>query len=516
MVRAQTNLGTDRRDIGVMGPPCNLSQSRNRNEEEQGVESTGALRVRVEESVFTIDRAILGQNCEYFRALFRSGMKDSQLNEFHLQGGLKARGFLIAMAVSRGECPVIQDPDEIVEAAECAAFLQVDVLVQHLIDLLDTDNCILLYHTAAVYGLWRLFQSAAVFIRDAYTDLQDVIKALPEELICYVESLSPTSFVALATHSPSMKMLQDCYRTVFYLDEEPGTWKHLTDLPTDASTSMAGVAVVGNRLYIVGGVRGVSKQTVDLSFCYDTETNTWSVFDGPQQSRYNFTLVGHDGHLYAIGGEFDQKIMSSVEACDVSTGAWKFCKNAPRSVAGPASAVARRRIFVCFWKSPDTTDIYEYAPKNDEWTLVTTMVKPQSYGHCMVAHGDNLYVMRNGPCDDFLRCLMECYNITTGQWTAMPGHYVNSRGALFTAMVRGNSAFTVNRNLTLEYVICGDKWKPRRQMTGFPKSGSLWTCLLRLPKNADTQQEHDTEEALEMNASVECVEDLVEANQPLL
>uniref|UniRef100_A0A671MBA1 Kelch repeat and BTB (POZ) domain containing 13 n=1 Tax=Sinocyclocheilus anshuiensis TaxID=1608454 RepID=A0A671MBA1_9TELE len=103
----------------------------------------------------------------------------------------------------------------------------------------------------------------------------------------------------------------------------------------------------------------------------------------------------------------------------------------------------------------------------------------------MVTHGDNLYVMRNGPCDDFLRCLMDCYNITTGQWTAMPGHYVNSRGALFTAMVRGNSAFTVNRNLTLEYVICGDKWKPRRQMTGFPKSGSLWTCLLRLPKSTN-------------------------------
>lgn len=498
-----------------MWPLCSLSLSRLRNEEEQDEEFTGVLRVRVEASVFSIDRAILGQNCEYFRALFRSGMKDSQLNEFHLQGGLKARGFLIAMAVSQGESPVIRDPDEIVEAAECAAFLQVDVLVQYLIDILDTDNCILLYHTSAVYGLWRLFHSAAVYICDAYIDLQDAIKTLPEELINYVESLSPASFVALGTHSPSMKILQDCYRTVFYLDEKPGIWKYLTDLPTEASTSMAGVAVVDNRLYIIGGVRGVSKETVDLSFCYNTETNTWSVFDGPQQSRYDFTLVGQDGHLYAIGGEFDKRIMSSVEVCDVSTGAWKFCKHAPRSVAAAASAVARRRIFVCFWKPPDTTDIYEYAPKNDEWMLVTTMVKPQSYGHCMVAHGDNLYVMRNGPCDDFLRCLMDCYNITTGQWTAMPGHYVNSRGALFTAMVRGSSAFTVNRNLTLEYVICGDKWKPRRQMTGFPKSGSLWTCLLRLPKNIHTQEEGDPKEALEMDANLESVEDyLKEAIRP--
>ncbi|TRY85439.1 hypothetical protein DNTS_016106 [Danionella cerebrum] len=493
-------------DQRVMESSCSLGQIRQINEEEQAEESTGQLQVRVEDTVIIVDRAVLEQHCEYFRALFRSGMKDSQLNELHLQG-LKARGFLITMAVAREEQPSLQDADELVEAAECAAFLQVDVLVQYLIDILDTDNCVLLYHTAAAYGLRSLFHSAALFICDAYSDLEEAVKTLPEELIDYVESLTPASFVALGTHSPSMKILQDCYRTVFYLDEKPGTWKYLTDLPTDASTSMAGVTVVQNRLYIVGGVRGVSKETVDFSFCYDTETNAWSMFDGPQQSRYNFTLIGHNGHLYAIGGEYEKRIMSSVETCDVSTGAWRFCKHAPRTVAAAASTVARRRIFVCFWKPPDTTDIYEYSPKNDEWMFLTTMVKPQSYGHCMVAHGDNLYVMRNGPCDDFLRCLVDCYNITRGQWTALPGHYVNSRGALFTAMVRGNSAFTVNRNLTLEYVICGDKWKPRRQMTGFPRSGSLWTCLLRLPKNADTLQEAEAEEVQEIDGKVENVQD---------
>uniref|UniRef100_A0A3Q3D3T0 Uncharacterized protein n=1 Tax=Hippocampus comes TaxID=109280 RepID=A0A3Q3D3T0_HIPCM len=104
----------------------------------------------------------------------------------------------------------------------------------------------------------------------------------------------------------------------------------------------------------------------------------------------------------------------------------------------------------------------------------------------MVAHRDNLYVMRNGPCDDFLRCLMDCYNLTTAQWTAMPGHYINSKGALFTAMIRGDSALTVKHMLTLEYAIGAHGWKPRRQMKGFPKSGSLRTCLLRLPKTGYT------------------------------
>ncbi|XP_036428608.1 kelch repeat and BTB domain-containing protein 13 [Colossoma macropomum] len=519
MVRADDILGGERQVGGVMEPPSSLELDRSpmaqlgasRMEEGQGL--ADSLRVRVESSVFTVDRALLRQNSEYFRALFRSKMRESQQDELHLQGGLKARGFLIALAVSRGEQPSIRDPDEIVEAAECAAFLQVDALSQYLTDILDTENCFLLYHTAAVFGLWRLFHSAATFIRDAFHDLQEAANFLPDEMLCYVESLSPASFIALGTHSPSMKILQDAFRTVWFLNEEQGTWRYLTDLPTDASTSMAGVAVVENRLYVVGGVRGISKETVDFSFCYDVESNTWSTFDGPQQPRYNFSLVGHEGRLYAFGGEYDKRIISSSEVCDVSTREWTTVKHAPRPVAGAASAVARRRIFICFWKPPDTTDIYEYVPVKDEWILTTTMIRPQSYGHCMVAHGEKLYVMRNGPCDDFLRCLMDCYNITTGQWMSIPGHYVNSRGALFTAMVRGDSVFTVNHNLTLEYLICGDKWKPQRQMKGFPKHGSLWTCMLRLPKIIDTEEINSTDESLETDTDDQNEEENVEINK---
>ncbi|XP_030629165.1 kelch repeat and BTB domain-containing protein 13 [Chanos chanos] len=466
---------------------------REASQEQEREESAGCLRVCVEGSVFIVDRALLGNSCEYFRALFRSGMKECRQDELHLQGGLRARGFLIAMSVSRGEQPIINDPDEIVEAVECAAFLQVDSLVQHLTDILDTDNCLLLYQTAAVFGLWKLFHNAALFIRDAYRDLWESVQVLPEEMIEYVESLSPASYVALGTHSPSLKLLNDSFRTVCYLDEDQGAWKHLTDLPTEASTSMAGVAVVANKLYVVGGVRGVSKETVDLTFCFDVESNSWSEFEGPQQPRYNFTLLGHEGTLYAVGGEYQKRIMSSAEACDTSTGKWRFIRHAPRPVAAAASAVARRRMFVCFWKPPDTTDIYEYVSERDEWALRTTLVRPQSYGHCMVAHNDKLYVMRNGPSDDFLRCLMDCYNITTRQWTALPGHYVNSKGALFTAVVRADSVFTVNRMLTLEYLICKERWKPHREMTGFPKSGSVWTCLLRLPK---TSKQKDQDEPL--------------------
>ncbi|XP_069011667.1 kelch repeat and BTB domain-containing protein 13 [Embiotoca jacksoni] len=455
---------------------------------------TGCVRVRVEESWFTVERAFLVKHSDYFRALFHSGMTESLQDELYLQGGVHARGFLIALVVCRGEIPAISDPDEFVEAVECAAFLQVACLVRHLCDIIDSNNCLLLYHAASIFGVHALVQSAALFLCDAFDDLKEAAEStIPEELLQYSQTLSPTSYIAIGTHSPSMELLQDSFRVVCYLDEKAGEWKHLTNLPTLCSTSMAGVAVLDNRLYIVGGVYGYGKDTVDSSFCYNPETGVWTTLPGPQQPRYDFTLLGYEGQLYAVGGEVQKKPISTAERYNTAKGEWTFIHHAPRPVASAACAVARRRMFVCFWKPPDTTDIYEYIPVKDEWILATTLIRPQSYGHCMVSHRDNLYVMRNGACDDFLRCRMDCYNITTGQWTAMPGDYINSKGALFTAMIRADSVFTVKHMLTLEYTVTGDVWKPRRQMKGFPKSGSLWTCLLRLPKTGPVTPRVDAE-----------------------
>uniref|UniRef100_A0A3Q2UWH9 Uncharacterized protein n=3 Tax=Haplochromini TaxID=319058 RepID=A0A3Q2UWH9_HAPBU len=97
----------------------------------------------------------------------------------------------------------------------------------------------------------------------------------------------------------------------------------------------------------------------------------------------------------------------------------------------------------------------------------------------MVAHRDNLYVMRNGPCEDFLQCVMDCYNLTSDQWTVMSGQYGNSKSSLFTAAVRGDSVFTLSRHVTTEYTIEENKWRLRREMKGFGRIGSIYTFLMR-------------------------------------
>ncbi|KAI4889522.1 hypothetical protein NFI96_000094 [Prochilodus magdalenae] len=470
-----------------------------------------AVRLRIEGSIFTVGKALLTDNCDYFRALFQSGMKECQQEEIHIQV-VSARGFLTALQVIHGERPILGD-DDIFRAIECAAFLQVQPLVRHLINIVNSDNCLLMYHTAATYGLLELFRSAALFIRDMYQDLKEHLRCLPQDLIDYVESLVPSTFVMVGTHSPSVKLLQDFMRTVCYLDEDEKDWKVLTHLPLNASTTMAGVAVLDNKLYIVGGVSNIRNKVVDFGFCYDVGSDAWSTFSSPQQLRYNCTLVGHEGALYVLGGEYERTTMSSVERYNVSTDTWSFTAHLPRPVSAVACTKSMGRMFICLWKPKDATEIYEYLPVKDEWILVTTLIRHQSYGHCMVAHRDNLYVMRNGPCDDFLKCMMDSYNLTTGQWTAMSGQYENSKGALFTAVVRGDSVFTVNRRATVEYSIEDDKWRTRKEMTGFPRIGSMWTFLLRLPKKSKEPlgkpdlthgQHYEVPSDLLPSSSVEC------------
>ncbi|KAI4800281.1 hypothetical protein KUCAC02_013368 [Chaenocephalus aceratus] len=444
--------------------------------------SSAKLTVVIGGAHFSEEKMFLVQSCDYFRALYRSGMKECRQEEIHLKS-LHPRGFLIALAVLRGDM-IDLDGDEIVEAIECASFLQVAPLTKHLINLIDSDNCLLMFHTAATFGLMDLYSAAALFIRNMYADLEaEVKRSLPSELISYVESLTPSVFVAVGAHVSCGvdETVHSDSRTVCYLDETANNWKVLTDLPLEASTSMAGVTVLDNMLYIVGGVHGRNKEVVDSCFCYSVENDTWSRISSPAQLRYNLSLVGLDGRLYAIGGEHEQTVISSVEIFDVKSGKWEFAAHLPRPAAGAACTKAMSRIFVCLWRPMETTEIYEYMSRKDEWRLVTTLIRRQSYGHSMVGHRDNLYVVRNGPSADFLRCLMDCYNLTSGQWSSLPGHFVNSKGSLFTALVRSDSALTLNRSMTQEFAINGKTWKPRRQMKGFPRSGSVWTFLLRLP-----------------------------------
>ncbi|XP_029001087.1 kelch repeat and BTB domain-containing protein 13 [Betta splendens] len=438
------------------------------------------LKVSIKNSSFFVDKGTLAENCEYFRALFESGMRECRQDEVRLQS-VGVLGFLVLLQVLDGKRPMLSS-DQIVEAIECAAFLQAPALTKHLMNTIDSDNCLVAYHAASTYGVWELFHGAALFIRDVYGDLRRDLLALPGVLVRHVESLPPSTYMAVCSHSPCSELLRDAQRTLRYLDEARREWRVLTQLPAGSSTAMAGVAVLDNRLYIVGGVRDVSKEVVETGFCYDPASNAWSTVRGPRQPRYNLALSGMEGCLYAVGGEYGMRALSSVERYKVAEGSWSAVAPLPSPAASVPSAVAMNRLFVCLWKGQGATELHEYVGELDQWSLVSTLVRRHSYALHMVAHRDNLYVMRNGPRDDFLRCVMDRYNLTSGQWTAVSGHYGNSKGSLLTAVVRGDSVFALSRHVTTEYTVDDCRWRVKREVGGFGRIGSIYTFLMRLPQ----------------------------------
>lgn len=145
---------------------------------------SSSLKVHISDSSFVVAKPLVAENCDYFRALFASGMTESRQEEVHLQC-VGAQGFLAMLQVLDGGRPVLNG-DQIVEAIACAAFLQVPALTRYLINSVNSDNCLLMYHTAATYGLWELAQTSASFIRDMYADLKEELEALPSGLADHV------------------------------------------------------------------------------------------------------------------------------------------------------------------------------------------------------------------------------------------------------------------------------------------------------------------------------------------
>lgn len=234
------------------------------------------MQVWVDGQLFQAEQSLLVEHCGFFRGLFRSGMREARAAEVRL-GALSAAGFGTALRVLRGERPALVADDELLQAVECAAFLQAPALARFLEHSVTSDNCSLLCDAAAAFGLRDVLHSAALFIRDGSHELVAELE-LPEAR-AYVAALRPSTYVAVSTHTPTPGFLEDASRTMCFLDEEEDAWRTLAALPLEASTLLAGVATLGNKLYIVGGVCGASKEVVELSFCYDPR---WHLVRIPQ------------------------------------------------------------------------------------------------------------------------------------------------------------------------------------------------------------------------------------------
>jgi uncharacterized protein (TIGR03437 family) len=147
-------------------------------------------------------------------------------------------------------------------------------------------------------------------------------------------------------------------------------------LPRAAS----GVAVIGSRIYVAGGLsQGGSVGTFDV---FDTATRQWSSLSVMPTARDHLTAQAVNGKVYAIGGRA-AAVFTANEEFDPVTNRWTSRAALPTARGGLASGVLNDRIVVFGGEgssgTPEGTfrQNEEYDPATNTWRTLAPMPVPR-------------------------------------------------------------------------------------------------------------------------------------------
>ena len=117
----------------------------------------------------------------------------------------------------------------------------------------------------------------------------------------------------------------------------PRGWRALPPLP--APRAAGGAAIVGDRLYVLAGVRAPG-QLARVGYSLDLDTLRWRLVAGPPTRREHLGVAALGRRIYVLAGRtagFDTNLRTA-EALDTRTGGWSTLAPLRRP-----TAAARRR-----------------------------------------------------------------------------------------------------------------------------------------------------------------------------
>ena len=163
-------------------------------------------------------------------------------------------------------------------------------------------------------------------------------------------------------------------------------WRPIAALPEPRSA--AGAAVVGDRIYLVGGF-DTSRRELKSSYVYDIAGDVWrSIADLPTP-REHLAVADYNGHVCALGGHAGNAIaLSTVECYDPAADRWSTGIPLPK----PASDFAAAFFEGAIWTAGDDVQIFD----GTRWWLGPPLGIPR-YGVAVAAVDRSLYVIGGAP-----------------------------------------------------------------------------------------------------------------------
>jgi len=248
--------------------------------------------------------------------------------------------------------------------------------------------------------------------------------------------------------------------------ENGGRWETRGDL-VEGHWSHSG-AVIGGKIYVVGGWNGGVGGYYDYNNEYDPVTDIWQSRT-PMPTARQVTAVGViAGKLYVVGGQNDSGSLDVNEEYDPETDSWKTRAPLPTARRGLSAGVLNGRLYAVggYDASVQKTNANEvYDPVNDSWSARTGLAGAR--GDLVVAAvNGKLYAMGGyvaGPV-----ATNEEYDPALNDWTpraAMPTARYRSAAGVIGGKIYVLGGVTSDRvNNNEEYDPSANVWAERAAM----------------------------------------------------
>jgi N-acetylneuraminic acid mutarotase len=181
----------------------------------------------------------------------------------------------------------------------------------------------------------------------------------------------------------------------FVYDPGANGWTQLTSMPLGTERGAAGTAVIGTKIYVAGGFRQ-NRSVADFS-AYDTANDSWEILPSIGEPRDHLIAAAAADRFYAVGGRRNGALRGNVDEFDPAKGKWTAKTPMLTARAGTAGAAVINRILVAGGEgNPNVPtgvfpDNEAYDLLKDSWERLDPMLTPR-HGTGAAVLNDVLYL----------------------------------------------------------------------------------------------------------------------------
>lgn len=198
------------------------------------------------------------------------------------------------------------------------------------------------------------------------------------------------------------------------------TWTIEGALP-GAGLNAPAAAVVGGRIYLIGGFNTVTNVPSAGVLVYDPTTRTWSDAAPLPAPRGGHAAVVLDGRIHVIGGGNSRSTIADHDEYDPATNRWTSRAPLPRAEGSPAAVVVDGKLWSIGGRSGPSdfgfVDVYD--PATDRWSAGPA-IEPRGTAGAFVRCGAVYVVGGESQAREESLASMLRLEVGAGAWTLAP------------------------------------------------------------------------------------------------